>query len=696
MAQELEKVLEKIRPSELAYEEWLQVGMALKEEGCPVKVWEKWSREDPRYRPGECERKWETFRGSAHPVAAGYIRRLAGREKKEQPEETSYPQPEHWHPAEELIRYLKTLFRPSDIVGYVTASWERQGKKGSRWQPQRGNFDRTAGELEELLSRCGDDIGSVLGDYNAQAGAWIRINPLDGAGCRNENVTDYRYALVESDDMSLSEQEERIRKLELPVAALVYSGGRSLHAVVRIEAADYGEYRNRVEFLYRICREHGIRVDVQNKNPSRLSRMPGVVRNGRKQFLMDTDFGKASWEEWKRSVEAERDGLPEFESLESIWDRIPEQAPCLIEGILRQSHKMLISGPSKAGKSFLLIQLCIAIAEGTSWAGWPCAKGRVLYVNLELDRVSCLHRFFDVYRGLELVPGNLKNIDIWNLRGRTVPMDQLAPRLIRKAKERSYLAVIIDPIYKLITGDENSASQMAYFCGQFDRICTELGCAVIYSHHHSKGSQGTKRSIDRASGSGVFSRDPDALLDLIQLPVPEPLLEEEEDREVREVCGRYVAEAVQCGTGKEAYACCCSTLSDEDRQLLEQELKSVRRRIAGRSAWRMEGTLREFPKPRPINLWFEYPVHKADRTGLLRNVQPDGETPWKSSKWTLEARKRERYRILDDWYRELGKQGEVSIEDLASAMGVTGKTVRNYIREHGGYRIREGIVTRSG
>ena len=89
MAQELEKVLEKIRPSELAYEEWLQVGMALKEEGCPVKVWEEWSREDPRYRPGECERKWETFRGSAHPVAAGYIRRLAGREKKEQPEETS-------------------------------------------------------------------------------------------------------------------------------------------------------------------------------------------------------------------------------------------------------------------------------------------------------------------------------------------------------------------------------------------------------------------------------------------------------------------------------------------------------------------------------------------------------------------------------------------------------------------------------
>ena len=32
-------------------------------------------------------------------------------------------------------------------------------------------------------------------------------------------------------------------------------------------------------------------------------------------------------------------------------------------------------------------------------------------------------------------------------------------------------AIIIDPIYKVITGDENSASDMAAFCNQFDKIC---------------------------------------------------------------------------------------------------------------------------------------------------------------------------------------------------------------------------------
>ena len=148
---------------------------------------------------------------------------------------------------------------------------------------------------------------------------------------------------------------------------------------------------------------------------------------------------------------------------------------------------MLLAGPSKAGKSFALIELCIAIAEGRPWLGrFSCAQGKVLYINLELDRASCLHRFKDVYTALGLPPQNLRNIDIWNLRGASVPMDKLAPKLIRRAQKKGYTAVILDPIYKVITGDENSADQMAKFCNQFDLVCRALDCAVIYCHHHSK------------------------------------------------------------------------------------------------------------------------------------------------------------------------------------------------------------------
>ena len=521
---DLLNLLNYIPPSELDYQEWVNVGMALKYEGYTAADWDDWSRKDTaRYHTGECFRKWGSFHGAASPVTAGTVVQMALDRGWMPPRDPGHELdwedmvggqddfvvvdqswiegkeisvPKNWNPVQDLIRYLETLFDASENVGYVTECWEKDGK----FLPSKGNYDRTAGKLIEELSKCGGDMGAVLGDYNPEAGAWIRFNPMDGKGCKNENITDYRYALVESDSMDIDQQNALIRELELPVACLVYSGKKSLHAIVHIDAADSREYRQRVEFLYDICKKNGLKVDTQNKNPSRLSRMPGFERNGKKQFLVDTNIGKESWTEWKEWIESVNDDLPDPESLETVWENLPELAPCLINGILRKGHKMLIAGPSKAGKSFLQIELCISIAEGREWMGWKCAKGRVLYVNLELDRPSCLHRFKDVYDALGWSPNHLKNIDIWNLRGRSIPMDKLAPRLIRRAAKKNYEAIIIDPIYKVITGDENSADQMANFCNQFDKVCTELGCAVIYCHHHSKGRQGGKKSMDRASG----------------------------------------------------------------------------------------------------------------------------------------------------------------------------------------------------
>ena len=504
---DLLEILNHIDPSHLNYQEWCCVGMALKHEGYSPYDWDSWSQKDSkRYHQNECYKKWDTFNGSG--VTGGTIVQYAKDQgwapiKDETGHELDWNdvintkdemvivdrnwlevkevrEPRSWDPVAELITYLETLFDSTENVGYVTKSW----LKDEKHLPTQGCWDRTAGKLIQQLGNCKGDVGAVLGDYNPEAGAWIRFNPLDGKGCKNENVADFRYALVESDSMSIDEQNAVIRELELPVACLVHSGGKSLHAIVKIEAADYKEYRKRVDYLYNVCKKNGLEIDTQNRNPSRLSRMPGVIRNGKKQFLVGTNIGKSSWDEWFEWIEGVNDDLPDPESLSEFWNSMPALAPPLIDGVLRQGHKMLIAGPSKAGKSFALIELCIAIAEGIKWFNWQCAQGKIMYVNLELDRASCLHRFKDVYNALNIKPNNLSNIDIWNLRGKSIPMDKLAPKLIRRAAKKDYIAIIIDPIYKVITGDENSADQMANFCNQFDKICNELGTAVIYCHHH--------------------------------------------------------------------------------------------------------------------------------------------------------------------------------------------------------------------
>lgn len=730
----LTELLNWIDPRDLNYSDWLNVGMGLKEAGYDASDWEEWSRRDPaRFHPGECERKWNSFRGNENPVTGGTIVQMAkengwhsGSGTIEGPgyeldwdseiqttrpsgaivdhgwlERREIHEPTSWQPEQHLIRYLETLFEASESVGYVTESWEKDGK----YLPTQGSWGRSAGKLIEELSKCGGDLGAVLGDYNAAAGAWIRFNPLDGQGCKNANVTDYRYALVESDTMELEQQNALIRELELPVACLVYSGGKSIHAIVRIEAADYKEYRKRVDFLYDVLKRNGLEVDTQNKNPSRLSRMPGVIRNGHKQFLMDTNIGKTSWLEWQEWIESINDNLPDPEPLTDTWDNLPELSPPLIDGVLRQGHKMLLAGPSKAGKSFALIELCIAIAEGKSWFQWPCTRGRVLYINLELDRASCLHRFRDVYNALGWEAEHLENLDIWNLRGHSVPMDKLAPKLIRRAAKKNYIAIIIDPIYKIITGDENSADQMAAFCNQFDRVCTELGAAVIYCHHHSKGSQGQKRSMDRASGSGVFARDPDALLDLIELEVTDVLRRVEDDSAEIDVLQRVFDQNIM--HWHDTVEDGLQPLRDASKRLLRPEIyretleavAAAQRRARARTAWRIEGTLREFPRFTPVNLWFDYPVHSVDTVGVLSDLDADGEASqrntWKNNfgkRKSTEERKEDRKESIEEAYNACDTGDDVTLKDMANYLGVTEKTARARLKEHGGFWIDEGRV----
>ena len=715
-----------IDPANLSYQEWINVGMGLKEAGYPASAWEDWSRRDPRrYHPGECPRKWETFNGAAGELVTGGTIIKMAMDLGWHPAQTDYelgwdaelhPRDEHmvvdrawlearevqepqgsdWHPAQELIRYLNALFAPEDYVGYVTETFLSED---GRRLPTRGNYDRTAGQLVAALERCGDDIGAVLGDYDPAAGAWIRFNPLDGRGVKNENVAAYRFPLGESDGTGVGEQNAIIGELELPVACLVYSGGKSLHAIVRIDADSYEEYRRRVDYLYAVCEKNGLKVDKQNRNPSRLSRLPGAVRNGHKQFLVDVNLGKASWEAWREWIESVSDDLPDPENMADAWENLPELSPPLIEGVLRQGHKMLVAGPSKAGKSYALIELCCAIAEGMRWLGFRCAQGKVLYVNLELDRASCLHRFRDVYEALGWQSRNLRNIDVWNLRGRSIPMDKLAPKLIRRAMKRDYIAVVIDPIYKVITGDENSADQMANFCNQFDKVCTELGCAVIYCHHHSKGSQGGKRSMDRASGSGVFARDPDALLDLIELPVSEDLRKQEVNNAVCRVCTEALRKAGKLEEAsqddlcseKAALAACEEILGDG---FIPGFLRAQEARKAAETmtAWRVEGTLREFPKFPPVNMWFDYPIHRNDESGMLSDVDPEESAPpWQRAserrKASAKRERRSKARELEEAIGACNFGEPPTKKQLAEYLGVTERSVGGRLKSHGGYMV---------
>jgi regulatory protein RepA len=649
---DLVPLLDYIDPDE-SYNQWINVGMALKKEGYSLDVWDEWSSRGSKYNAGECADKWESFNENSTALVTGatitqlakqggWAKRSSSDEDKNLPfwgftfddllEDPAMVDPEdfkkpgdEWDGAHDAIRYLQTVFQPEERVGIITKSF--QGKDG-KWHPIDANgYQFTCSELISRLKDYGRTDMAFGALQNEAAGGWIRINPLDGKGGKNANVTAFRFALIESDNMPLGKQMAMIRNLQLPCAAVVYSGGKSVHALVHIDAANIQEYGERVRKLYEVCKRQGFKVDEQNKNPSRLSRLPGVTRNGEKQFLVDTDIGKKNWEEWLDWVGEQDDELPPFENLADVFCDMPELAPALIDGLLRTGHKGLLTGPSKAGKSFLLMQLAVAVASGKTWLKWQCRKGKVLYINLEIDKASFDNRFQKIYEklGTEL-KADSKNIDFWPLRGKAETMDKLAKKIVRRAKGKNYSLIIVDPIYKVITGDENAASDMAYFGNQFDYICNELGCSVLYCHHHSKGAQGMKKAGDRGSGSGVFTRDADAIIDMTPLEVP-----------------------IEQQMMDNAPAYCVSTI------------------------------VREFPSTPDFAIRFRYPIHELDDN--LDPAKTEGSIAGNrtAGNLTQTSNKEKRYKDFIELLEVHLKAGDrITQKQMAEQIGVSLVTARRY------------------
>jgi hypothetical protein len=207
-----------------------------------------------------------------------------------------------------------------------------------------------------------------------------------------------------------------------------------------------------------------------------------------------------------------RPGLPAIVDAVELLAAPISMPPELIWGLLHRGSKLVLGGGSKSYKTWALLDLAVSVACGEPWLSCKTTRGRVLYVNLEIQDSFFRERTEKLAhaKGVELKPGNL---DLWNLRGHAAGFDVLLPRITTTVKSNDYSLIILDPIYKLYgETDENSARDVARLLNAIERLAQSSGAAVAFGAHFSKGNQAGKESIDRISGSGVFARDPDSLL----------------------------------------------------------------------------------------------------------------------------------------------------------------------------------------
>ena len=125
-------------------------------------------------------------------------------------------------------------------------------------------------------------------------GVWFLCNPVDGLwhpnprnenkpSCRSEeSLTAFRYAVLESDQAPFDDWLAFVAQLPLRIAAIYTSGGRSIHALIRLDAANKAQFDATLEPLKRPLKVLG--ADIACLSGVRLTRLPGCWRPEKRGF----------------------------------------------------------------------------------------------------------------------------------------------------------------------------------------------------------------------------------------------------------------------------------------------------------------------------------------------------------------------------------------------------------------------------
>lgn len=185
--------------------------------------------------------------------------------------------------------------------------------------------------------------------------------------------------------------------------------------------------------------------------------------------------------------------------------------------------KCFIAGAPKANKSFVVLNLALALAKGESAfnnASYPDGTPvmpiqkpyKVLYVEMEIGPDGLKERL------LGMTGGEVPNIDFY-IKSRDMQLRMDTPEgkeaLGNEIAQVRPDVVILDPLAKFHLSDENSAQEMGAIMRVGDRWIEKYGCSLIYVHHIGKQDfDNPRRGGDRMRGSSALFADVDTFIEV--------------------------------------------------------------------------------------------------------------------------------------------------------------------------------------
>ena len=415
-------------------------------------------------------------------------------------------------PGRELkpIDFLRLAFKPGELICLNNETAERAGKETITGH---GHF-RTIEEWGEKFTEFGDDM------LDGSVGCWVRINPFKESPSDehegdnkpkgdDKHVADFRNLLVEFDSRPLLEQWRIYKESGLPIRFVIDSGGDSLHAWIAVDAASAEEFKARQERVYDYLSDY--LDDKGNKNPSRFSRLPGVLRKekGAYQTLVAENIGATGWQEWELRNTPD---TTEWFSLDYLLNFDRENDPACLMGNrwVCEGGSLLFQGYSGIGKSSLMMQKAVYDAVGRDFFGIKITRPlKVVFIQAENDGGDLAEVFQDVYATLSTDERELlRHNFIIGRESECAGAEAFGSYVRQKVKQHMPDILYFDPLLSYF-GDDIIKQQAVsmFFRNTLQPIQNETGVVVVFAHHLGKPSQNQQQRQGPAHYQGLGSSD---------------------------------------------------------------------------------------------------------------------------------------------------------------------------------------------
>jgi hypothetical protein len=205
---------------------------------------------------------------------------------------------------------------------------------------------------------------------------------------------------------------------------------------------------------------------------------------------------------------------PEITTFGKFKTELIEKPRLIVEHLLEDSSRMIFGGGAKTYKTWAMSDMALSINSGVPFWGFPTFQSLCLYVNFENRKYNFRRRLLAIEqaKGVGKIADSLL---VWNLRGFEMQLEAFKNELLKRIRDLNILVVFIDPFYKLLGAqDERVSATINPIMAAFDEINRITGATIVFSAHFTKGNQASTESIDRISGGGAISRDPDSLVTL--------------------------------------------------------------------------------------------------------------------------------------------------------------------------------------